>query len=384
MPIQTHCPNGHEVVANEHDAGLEVRCPVCQAVVFVPGLVPALPAEAASSPAAALPVAIPVGPAAPLAAASGGAASPRAALPVALPVTQAPSPPTAIRVESPPLSSRATQEIVEPSKISRFPDRGGDDVEPATFAYDERRIRKKGMKNRERWALTRLGLGFHYARILCFLIVITTTTFLLVLYPILSREGEPVVAVIGCLANVALALTPVLGLVGSLLCLWLPKKTGVARNLISVSFGLDAGALGGLVIGFLVTVAASGVNVGGLGGGTGALSAALLLILLGILAMFAAWILFMLFLRSLAWYLDDSASGDEAMHLMIWTISLSLVPPLIIWTLAFSIARTTRSPVAAGIVAYGCMLIWLVVYAKVLFKILELLATIRQKLPGRR
>ena len=47
MPIQLVCPNGHRLTAKESNAGKTGRCPVCQAVVFIP--IPSRPVVADSA-----------------------------------------------------------------------------------------------------------------------------------------------------------------------------------------------------------------------------------------------------------------------------------------------------------------------------------------------
>src|SRR5947209_4321806 len=55
MPIRFHCPNGHELVTEDHYAGRQVRCPHCQLVLTIPS--PPVTAVVAAPPA---PQAVPV------------------------------------------------------------------------------------------------------------------------------------------------------------------------------------------------------------------------------------------------------------------------------------------------------------------------------------
>jgi hypothetical protein len=225
---------------------------------------------------------------------------------------------------------------------------------------------KRKMKTRQRMARTKLGLGFHYAKFLCTIAGIALSVLALA-FTVITRGGALGLAV-GCLSWLTHAVTPLLGLVGSLLCFWVPRKAQ-ARVLVQVSFGLDAGSI---LVAF----------VGILTGFAGEREASAVFFVLSILGALAASILFMLFLRALAFYLDDEVSGNVALQILIhWILALA-VPPCLLFLLVL-VAIQTRILFLGQLFVYGGLVVWLVVYVKVLLNLLNLIATIRQTIAAR-
>src|SRR5262249_53412874 len=148
-----------------------------------------------------------------------------------------------------------------------------------------------------------------------------------------SRDAGAVLAILGVLGFLAIAtlvVTPVLGATGAILCFWVPKKSG-AHVLIIVSFGLFAGCL---VLFLIALVMAASAPCSPGGGALAAAGTALVFNLLGLLAMIGGAVLFMLFLRQLAYYLRDRASGDEALSLMITWLVAGIAGPLLLFPLS--------------------------------------------------
>src|SRR5262249_51063915 len=115
--------------------------------------------------------------------------------------------------------------------------------------------------------------------------------------------GILILMIMGLATLLCMVATPVLGFVGSLLCLWGPQKSR-GKPLIIVSFALDCAAFGLVLLGVIMSVA-SGASLAGMGSMREAAGVALVASLLSPLLMFAAWILFMLFLRAVALYFRD-------------------------------------------------------------------------------
>ena len=152
---------------------------------------------------------------------------------------------------------------------------------------------------------------------------------------------------------------------GGLLCFWTPKKVR-ARLLIQISFGLDAGSLLTASTGMIVAL-------------TGGVVAFAVFTILGILAAVAACILFMLYLRALAYYLADSVVGDEAVHILIRWLLVMVLPPLLLFS-AVAAAVKVESVLVAQIFIFVGMPIWIFLYVRVLLSLLQLIATIRLRI----
>jgi hypothetical protein len=182
--------------------------------------------------------------------------------------------------------------------------------EPVTVApldTDEDRPRKRG----RRQALSRVhrGLGFHYARQIILLVgLLISLLQLILLGPKLlptadaPREGSVRSFLFTAVGFLVLLLSEgrgVIGILGSAFCAAVPAKSG-ARGLIVASLVLDCLTLPlPLIVPFLDDLPGA------------------LLSLVGSVFGLVAWILFMLFLRKLAYYLDAEDCGDEAQHLLI-------------------------------------------------------------------
>ncbi len=203
------------------------------------------------------------------------------------------------------------------------------------------------MKVRRRMALVRLGLGFYYAKFLCIIAAITLSiaSFIFAFLP----SGATLSTVASCLELPTLAVTPLLGLVGGLLCFWVPKKAR-ARLLIQISFGLDA---------FSILAPFTSI-ISLLTGGAGA---ALGFIIAGILAGIAACVLFLLFLRALAYYLGDSVSGDAAMQVMIQWLVVMVVPPSLL-LVAVATAIKGEIIILAQIFIFVGFPVWIYFYVR--------------------
>lgn len=343
MTIRLLCPNNHELICDDAHVGRKVRCPACKVVMVVP--------------------------------------DPNAGQGVTA------QPPRKAR-QPPPVSEQPLDELPEVS----------DEAPPDDEEYRPRKPKK--MKNAQRMARANLGLGFHYFRVLCFLVAI----LLNLVGNIVARfafagamasagagdmgtaQGAAgfagvVILITGCGFGLFMLVTPILGFVGSLLCLWVPQKTR-GKALIMVSFGLDSGAIGALALSFFVSMAAgASAAAGNFGGATGGFGLAFILVLLSLLLILAAWILFMLFLRALARYLDDESTADEVMRILIMTIVIGVAGPILMFFVAFLLVRVSVG--LAGFVMLGMAVAWLIALIKFLLSVLNLIATIRAQIARR-
>ena len=227
--------------------------------------------------------------------------------------------------------------------------------------------RKNKIKIRQRMGLTRLGLAFQYVKFLCTILAVAFMGISKGVTTLSPAQAHALSFGLGCLSIVALVVIPILGLTGSLLCLGTPKKKR-SRLFIQISCGLDAGSLLLVFVGIILMAA----SVGG---------APLMLFILGSLGFFASSILFLIFLRGLAFYLGDEVAAAEAMRIIFHWI-LAIVVPGIVFLFVVAVALVTHNFLMEMIVA-AVRLIWIVVYVKVLLNLLNLISSVRQRIASR-
>jgi hypothetical protein len=265
MTIQLVCYNGHEMEVEEDFAGQKAVCPICQVVMPVPRL----KQEAV-----------------------------------------------------PKYSVVPAQRMKKKNKVSGQPvlivDDHDDEI-PVPVAH--------GL------AMVNAGLGFHSARIILYFFFIFLASAVLAA---LSKEwttystsqgraqlAEDIILgtnptpksslldsalIVGGMIAIGLVfLHTVLGIAGSLLCLWVPRESK-AQGFMIASMVLD---LSGLGVGLLVTLAGLPPVISGP---------------LGLVA----WILFMLYLRKLAFYLNANDCADLARGIIFQGVALLFVPPLVL------------------------------------------------------
>jgi hypothetical protein len=303
MSIALVCPNGHKLRVKDEYAGKRVLCPRCRAVIPVSreNIQPPRPTEVRSAPE-------------------------------------------------------------QPETLAQVPD----DEQPQVPQADERR-EERGRRQSVRGAKARrhglervnLGLGFHYARLVLFLLTTVLLVGLSVGVALVPRSPiVRVLVVIGSLVTLGLFfLVPVLGLIGSILCLWVPKASK-AKGLILASVALDVAAIPiGLV-----------VQMRGL--------PSLLVAPMGL----ASWVLFMLFLRRLASYLKQQPVAAEALALLWWGLLLVVLPPVVLLLLSLVLRFLPWLSIIAlpvGLIA------WVVLAIKFLIRLLALIGTLRQLILSR-
>ncbi|GEM_PF-6721672 len=242
------------------------------------------------------------------------------------------------------------------------------------------KIKKSVQKERraDKWTRVRLGLAFHRARLIIFLFTPVFLIFASVVGGMASGAGRgaglvggALVVIAGLVLLAALLVTPILGIIGSVLCAWVPKKT--ARTLILVSFGLDAGSFGLGIVQIVLMLARV----------LGAPMFVLVFQFLQLGLTLAAWVLFMLFLRRMAHSLEEWGHADEAGSIILVGALLVLGPPVVLVGLGLLIAAMVSRENAGAVV--GAMLLvtmvlvipYIVFLFKFLFRQLELLGYLR-------
>jgi hypothetical protein len=333
MATRVRCANGHHFEVGDDQLGRPVRCPDCQIMVFT------------SAPPAPTNVAITPTPLLATAPASAASALPEAVLeeddlPLAVPV-----------------------EI--------------DD-------WDDLRLSKpRRMNKATRMRLVRMGLALHYIKVIVLVLGVMTV----VLPPAMSQirgNAGPIAFLLATIVHeVLLVFAPILGGIGSLLCLWVPQKTG-AKVLIICSFILDllalllqALAVLALVTGKLSMDSSDDVDVLMTGG-------AALLNFFGMLMGFAGWVLFMLFLRRLSYYFGDDSIGEEAGRIIFYVVGLVVMPPCLGCSMIYTTIRFRAAGPFLALLAGGLgLLLWLAFAVIVIIKLLVVIAAVREHLRAR-
>jgi hypothetical protein len=245
-----------------------------------------------------------------------------------------------------------------------------------------------------------LGLAFHFWKVLCFLVAMGVLLacriilgFVFTAADASIRMGNPAQAMetaagfasfamtlltgLGIVLLITMLVTPILGFVGSLLCLWVPKKSREARPLIWVSFGLDSAAIGLMLVSIVLQL---GSGIGFRGGLIGSGEEGAVLSLLSVVLAFAAWILFMLFLRALSYYMRDNGTGDEAMEIMILGIIVGVGGLVGFVILGVALQRV---PEVGRIVLGIGSFVWMIAMIRVLLRAANLISTIRAQINRR-
>jgi hypothetical protein len=214
------------------------------------------------------------------------------------------------------------------------------------------------LSKQDRLGWVKFGLNFHLWKYVCFVLALlgfVMGRLLLAAVPVLAL---PFVAGAGLSAFAA----TILGVVGSVFCGWVPAKSR-ARPLILLSLGFDAGALAAL----LVAVPAAAVD-------------AVVPLLLGLLSLVCGWagfILFMIFLRQLAYSLRDRPDGDEAVAAMLAALGVLLGGPVVI---VLSALLLVRIPVLGVLLLIAEYVGWLVLVMLTLLRILTVIKEVRSQI----
>lgn len=388
MPITHQCPNGHKLLLMDEHAGKTIPCPICRTATVVPdprqvAPPPAAPVELPEAEVVLVPDPVsPVSPwAAPPVSGQSLAAPPSAAAgthfcpnghKLLLPPSQAQRT-IACPICKAPVTIAAAAMVVtltamEPEAgVLLTPIMPVLDPKELAKAYQEpipKEVRQEAARHaRERRAgldRVNLGLGFHYARMLTFLILFLLSlvfTFLGVL------GDEPEVVAFGMAVNLILgAAASLLAIAGSVFCLWVPAESG-ARVVIAVSLILD-------ILTLPLSLAVRLLDLMGAGESYTALVASVPVLLLGTVS----WILFMVFLRQLAKYLNQETEAEEAMQVL--AESIILVTGGMLFMLV--VILLSLLPFVGIIFAFAGVAAAVYFIVRFLFRFLNLVASIRQ------
>ncbi len=383
MALKIKCPCGQELITDNDAAGRQVRCPRCQKILQVPmpqGAVrPAPPTMKVPKPGSGTMKVPPVPP--PLPSGSGSYPAPP------------PLPPSPNNYDEPILEPELEEEGVAPGPPPQVPPQQQvppqpqnrrileEDEEYLEELRRERRKKKKRKKSikikKQQFKLVNLGLIFYYIKVIAIISAILLAISSAFLAAGMGSAGGlgQIIFVIGILVSfVVIMVAPMLGIVGGILCCFVPPKSG-GRPLILTSVALDAMALMiGTVISLVLIISPSGNNPiirNIVDGAT---------FLLGL----GSFIMFMLFIRKLSYYMDDDGTAAEAYEVMIAYIfgfSIPVAAVAIVSTLTETAAVFVVC-VFAGFSFFGS-LYWIWFMIKLLIRYLNLLNGMRAVLIAR-
>jgi hypothetical protein len=272
-------------------------------------------------------------------------------------------------------------------------DRGPRDEDEADADRPES---KGGVSTQVGLGRARIGLGLHWGKTLAFLIVAafgllaSLVLFIVTLVGASSRAGAEgsataattVLAAFSCVGIIALFVMPVLSAVGSLMCFWLPQRSG-GRVLSMVGCGLDAAAFLFLLVGTVMYFAAVASTAGGRGPpslDSILMTGGIAVVLYGLmyLLMLAGWILHMLVLRNLAAYVRNRYAAADALRMLIIGVVVLVAPAILLWLFSWLLLpRTGRAGVLIG---EFLMIAWSGGLLAVSFRLLNLITTVRRRL----
>jgi hypothetical protein len=246
--------------------------------------------------------------------------------------------------------------------------------QPAARARHRGRRRKGPVRTTRGLDKVNLGLGFHYARLLVLLVSVGLLYGGIFVGSILltfgggagsvksGLMGLGLIFVVSAIAGFLISfIAPILGLVGSALCLWVPAQSG-GKGFIIASLALDGVALVmGLVL-RLVGLAMDNPIPGLVGVGFS--------YLLGCFA----WAMFMVFLGRVCAYIDQPKMAEESGNLLIQGAVIMAVSPLLLLV----VGALAVVPFAGIILSLGLLLASLKYFFKFLRLQLDLVGSIRQ------
>jgi hypothetical protein len=232
---------------------------------------------------------------------------------------------------------------------------------PRDREEDDYPRKRKGGKKRERRAQLNkvdLGLAFHYWKYLSFVLAI----FLRVAGNLLAFGLPPLALLLIGVSWLGTFTAPILGIVGSVLCASVPPKSQ-ARVLVLLSLGFDAAALGAPLLA-LLTILIPPV--------------ALVFLLLALVFGITGFVLFMYFLKRLAYYLHDAPAGEEAIAAMAAYLGVLFGGLVVMFITVAALIRP--APIVALVLGGLESIVWTVFLIQALFRILNVISNLRARL----
>jgi hypothetical protein len=230
--------------------------------------------------------------------------------------------------------------------------------------------------------IVNLGLGFHYLRLivlvaaLVILVVFLVTLTGAIMYLSQTLYGMSLVSAV--LLRILLWVLPVLGITGSVLCLYVPSQSR-SLPMIIISLCLDAIQFPFVVILMLVKTESTSF---------------LVLTLVTLILSVAAWVLFMVFLAILCWYLEEENMAYDAYRLIrkgLTLLGCYLLTQVIFRLIVAALFPAGKEMAADGLFLWWIMfmlivqvtIVWVVIIIRFLFEIIALIGSIRQVILSR-
>jgi hypothetical protein len=249
---------------------------------------------------------------------------------------------------------------------------GAEEAASPTAAEMRAEVERADALEKIQWSWTLRGLGFHYARLV--ILLLSLLAFLLALI----LEGMHATPVAALLVGSGIGMSvvgPALGLIGSFLCFRIPRPVG-ARRFIALSLLLDVAVIPLNYFHYNGAFAATAEAIG--------LPPQYAGPVLFAVVQLTSWICYMFFQRRLAEFFDDSMADDEAWRILGSGILLAVALALVVAGLVVVLVRLPQllanEPLAIAFirpVAYLALLLLAFLYAKLLFRQLALIGTLR-------
>jgi hypothetical protein len=252
------------------------------------------------------------------------------------------------------------------------------------------------MKKPRRMLLTRWGLALHYYKILVvtfslavmlILLSVAVVTASLAMFMPVGWVGAMLIAAPVFYAPLLLlfwAIAVLIGVAGSILCLWVPQRTGakplIIAALVVEALGLFLFAFGGLS-GFALIGSDQAIpSVGELRPFFGSFMA--LSFLGGMVLMFCAWVLCMLFSRALLiFYFTDSLTAKFAVGRVTRGVVLIVCTPIYVFITPFIVDAAASISAFYGLSTLMVLIIiFSLLWIRLLVNILRILDVLRGRM----
>jgi len=341
MPIPLECPNGHAFRVADKYAGKRIACKHCQAIIKVPTPAGGEDYEVVEDEKTSI----------------------------------RPSRGSAPRAR--PADEDAIQDRVARVRHRDDRDDGDDDEEVVRRVKRKRRAASKAVKARRRsegFNWVRLGLGFHYMRIILFMVGLLFMNGLFLIMPYVAASGSTNGTVFVAFLTILVVaflffIVPIVGIIGSALCFWTPSEaralwlvvTSLVLDLVTTPLYFGAN----FVVGMMETPKPIFV-----------LTAQFAPIVTSV----TAWVFFMLYLKQLCEYLDERPAAKEAMEVMTYKVCLigAFFLGMFFAILASGVFLCIGALMFLGVMGYGFYFT-----LKLLVRELNLVGSLRQVLYSR-
>jgi hypothetical protein len=356
MTISATCPKGHTLTLEEKLAGKKIRCPRCQVVFEVPYPDDDDDVEEAEA------------------------------------VSEKP-----IRKAARRRDDDDDDEDERPRRKARAAAPADDDDEDDDADdYEARRKEEKKLKKKQ-LKLVDVGLLLHYIKLCMYIVGIVLAMTVGILFAIAGAQaveaveaapkgaapaaggvegfmfmGYAILALVAFLLNLVISLiAPLLGVVGSFLCCFVPKKSD-AKGIIIISLIFDLVSLVAWLLNLLAITGVFGMEA------HKTANMVFLLQMISFICTVTSWLTFLTFMRGLGKYLGEPRLGNEALNL-IARLVVQVVTLIMDFAVIIVFGRYFVGVVLAIILAIAFMSIWFILFIFTFYiRQLKLVSAMRQ------